>query len=463
MEGRDLSSWKEIADYFGVSVRTVQHWEEERGLPVRRLPGGGRGRVFGRISELEEWKRSCVLPPGDAAGGPGDEPSAQGDETQSSGVPQPPGPAAAIKTSFTARSILINALRIALILAVAVPASFLYFRRGKPTQWRVEQATLIALDARSHELWRQVFDRPLEPAAYEQSANNGSLPRFSDLDDDGDPELLFPCRPIDRGTDGALICYSSKGKEKWRFAAGGAVRSQGGEAFDPIFDVRNFAVMVNGADHQKSLLVVSTHSLYYPTQVALLSGNGTVLRQYWHSGHIGGQKQTLRVIDFNGDGREEVYLCGVTNGYRQATLVVLDPEGFEGAASDVRGVQLQGFPPGKEMARILFPRGCMNRVSHEYNNALAMDFTDRSLIVHVSELVGATPRLDVHVFFSLGPDLSLRGFGVGDRFEALHEEFRQQGKLDHAFAPAELDTFHNLKYLTRPPPPIPNSTARDAN
>jgi hypothetical protein len=102
----------------------------------------------------------------------------------------------------------------------------------------------------------------------------------------------------------------------------------------------------------------------------------------------------------------------------------------------------------------------MNRVSHEYNNALAMDFTDRSLVVHISELVGATPRLDVHVYFNLGPDLSLRGFGVGDRFESSHEELHGQGKLDHAFTAAELDTFHNLTYLTRPPPSVSNSAAR---
>lgn len=453
MEGRqDLSAWKEIADYFGVSVRTVQHWEEERGLPVRRLPGGGRGRVFARISELEEWKQSFGLAAGEKDGVPGSPPPAGQDDARSLiGALQPIDPPPGIRTSLTARSVLLSMLRITLILAVALPAGYLYFRRGKPAHWRVENDTLIVLDARNHELWRKAVGEPLEPAAYDPATNHGSLARILDLDEDGDPELLFPYRPIDRGVNGALICYSSAGNEKWRFAAGSEVRNQSGESFDPIFDVRNFAVVTHGANHEKSLLVVSTHCLYYPAQVALLSSNGALLRQYWHSGHIGGQKEALRVIDFNGDGREEIYLCGVSNGYRQATLVVLDPESFEGSASEVRGVRLQGFPAAKEMARILFPRGCMNRVYHEYNNALAMDFTDRSLVVHISELVGETPRLDVHVFFNLGPDLTLHGFGVGDRFEASHEMLHRQKKLDHAFAPAELDAFHNLTYLIRPP------------
>jgi phage terminase Nu1 subunit (DNA packaging protein) len=34
-----LSSWKDIANHFGKSVRTVQRWELKRGLPVRRPDG----------------------------------------------------------------------------------------------------------------------------------------------------------------------------------------------------------------------------------------------------------------------------------------------------------------------------------------------------------------------------------------------------------------------------------------
>ena len=35
-----LDSWKEIANYLQRTVRTVQRWEQTRGLPVYRLPGG---------------------------------------------------------------------------------------------------------------------------------------------------------------------------------------------------------------------------------------------------------------------------------------------------------------------------------------------------------------------------------------------------------------------------------------
>jgi len=54
---RELNSWKEIATFLGVNVRTAQKWEQERHLPVHRLPGG-RGRVAADIPALEAWKRT---------------------------------------------------------------------------------------------------------------------------------------------------------------------------------------------------------------------------------------------------------------------------------------------------------------------------------------------------------------------------------------------------------------------
>jgi TolB-like protein len=53
-----LGSWKEIAGYLGRDVRTVQRWARARHLPVHRLPGGRRPRVFSLRSEIDLWLRS---------------------------------------------------------------------------------------------------------------------------------------------------------------------------------------------------------------------------------------------------------------------------------------------------------------------------------------------------------------------------------------------------------------------
>jgi len=57
-EDKRFDSWKEIASFLGRDVRTVRRWEDERGLPVRRVPGEGRRTIFAYQSEIEAWLRA---------------------------------------------------------------------------------------------------------------------------------------------------------------------------------------------------------------------------------------------------------------------------------------------------------------------------------------------------------------------------------------------------------------------
>jgi tetratricopeptide (TPR) repeat protein len=50
-----LNGWKEIGGYVCRDIRTVERWEKQRGLPVRRVPGAGRATVYALTSELDEW------------------------------------------------------------------------------------------------------------------------------------------------------------------------------------------------------------------------------------------------------------------------------------------------------------------------------------------------------------------------------------------------------------------------
>ena len=54
-----LNSWKEIAAYLDRGVRTVQRWEQELGLPVRRITKSDRGPVFAYRAELDLWLAKC--------------------------------------------------------------------------------------------------------------------------------------------------------------------------------------------------------------------------------------------------------------------------------------------------------------------------------------------------------------------------------------------------------------------
>ncbi len=57
LDGRLLNSWKEIAAYLGRGVRTVQRYERDLGLPVRRPQGKSHSAVIALTAELDEWLR----------------------------------------------------------------------------------------------------------------------------------------------------------------------------------------------------------------------------------------------------------------------------------------------------------------------------------------------------------------------------------------------------------------------
>lgn len=50
-----LSGWKDIASYLGKGVRTVQRYEEDMRLPVRRPAGKARASVLATKADLDAW------------------------------------------------------------------------------------------------------------------------------------------------------------------------------------------------------------------------------------------------------------------------------------------------------------------------------------------------------------------------------------------------------------------------
>ena len=54
-----LNSWKDIANYLGRGVRTVQRWEVQLHLPVRRLHLHSRSSVTALKSDIDGWLRQA--------------------------------------------------------------------------------------------------------------------------------------------------------------------------------------------------------------------------------------------------------------------------------------------------------------------------------------------------------------------------------------------------------------------
>src|SRR5262245_37596657 len=123
--GRTLESWKEIAAYLGRDVTTVQRWERQEGLPVRRLQHSRRGSVYAYTTELDAWRssRERSRPGGEALS-----------HTQ-------PGPTAAESPAFRVAPIVM----VVLVVVATVGAFIMWRGRGASSSTPPANLVVVAI------------------------------------------------------------------------------------------------------------------------------------------------------------------------------------------------------------------------------------------------------------------------------------------------------------------------------
>ncbi len=367
----ELCSWKEIAAYLGVSVKAAQLWEQQRGMPVRRLPGP-RGQVRAMVTELEAWKSSCP--------------------EEAEVVVAPPVPLNWRK----------GALRwgaVALVAAVTGLVAIFVLMRPVIASVRLETDALVAVDKKGNILWRESFGQlGLQPYQL-----NEQKVWFGDIDGDGRREILFipipaSAKPYDKSIP--ILCLNEAGQEIWRYTASKHIR-RGEHEYDNFYIAKQFAIV------GKNIILSSHHGLYYPTQIAVLDPKGKLLREYWHPGHL------PTILPGTYRGKSVAFLAGVNNLRRMATIVALDPEKLSGSAMEGEQPSFIGMKAGVEEARILLPRSKLFPES-PYSVATNLVASNLGLTAHVREnfVVGFEPTITFH----FGRDLTITGVTPSDDF-----------------------------------------------
>jgi hypothetical protein len=327
-----------------------------------------------------------------------------------------------------------------IVLVVAIAAWVRWFRVGPPAVSRIDGNTLVVLDAQGHEAWWYTLDGPArEPGMRKPSVANAIW--FGDIDGDGKIETVFQHeRPGGDSNSDELLCFLESGELSWRFVPGARV-STGADVFDKPYRLRGIQLVRLGSGRGLALVVAAAHHLYHPAQVALLSPQGKLLREYWHSGHLG----TMIASELPGSGRDLIYLGGAANGYERATLVALDPLEFDGASREENAdYQLRGFRPAREVARLLFNQTRLAKPLAPFNIISALQKEGDSLVAGSAEVPSCVVDC-AFVMYRLSPSLEIRKAVLTDSYYPYL--FRVTGRQEQ-LTPADHAALLNVRHLT---------------
>ncbi len=413
-----LSSWKEIASYLNCDERTCRRWELNFGLPVHRMEGTQKSRVYAYTHELDAWRSERLNGITDKKG------------KESAGT---------ITHRVSAPKMLLWILP---PLAVAIAAAIFLLRPspGQPADFRIQGSKLIILDEKGKELWdfdtglpnleleeayRERFQIPVWSVEYARS-----LPPFlvmKDINQDGQAEVLFStqAKPDHRSGEGDLYCFSAKGKQLWHHKVGREVEF-GGRAYSADYRIIGFVPLDYDENGNLEIILYAFHSPHSPTQLLIYNSNGNLVGEFTNWGRM----YDFLVHDLDGDGRKELLVSGQNDEYGKGCLIVFDPAQVSGCSPQSVESPGPGLEPGSEKYYLLFPRTDVDQTLHPLPEGMIdIDLLQNGRI----QLVSSTSNL----FFELDLELRLQDVKGSDTFRLKHRELKAAGKissvLDNAY------------------------------
>lgn len=313
----------------------------------------------------------------------------------------------------------------------------------QPRSGRLDGKVLRIMDVAGKELWSKAFPQGFGPDSYYEK-DTGTRIWFADLEGKGHTSVLFSYLPAPDAQphSSTLICYSDRGKERWRWNPGKKLPE-----VDEPSTYRTFSVgILKATDREPSRIVVLSNLDPWwggPSQVAVLNSSGHTVSEYWHSGGL----RDMALADVDGDGTEEIVVTGNAHTYdAQATLVVLDANRVSGASKEVQPeFQLHNMGIAQEKYRLLFPRSDLNRDSFQFNLATEPVLDHGNLRIKVLEClapVGCPIQYEFDKDFHL-----IAAYPADEEFGQAHDRLYQNGKDAHRIRDEERAAFLKVRCL----------------
>ena len=411
-DGQRLNGWKEIAAHLGKSVRTVQRWEREYQLPIRRIGRDGGEIVFAFQNEIDAW-------------------SARNGRLRESDR-EPETVVVQIQTRRYRR------LTAAIVLAlVASGAAYFTTARdplvtGQAVAARIQYRTLVALSESGRQLWSRELDFEPSASAYLNFVDEafGMKPiRVVDLDKDGTNEIVMWIVPVGvKGLQGYRV-FNSDGTLRYAMEPSDRVIFGSEEFVGPWTVFRMF--VLDNPDGSRSIWTAFIHSLWFPTLLLEVDSAGRIKSRYWSNGYIE-QVEVARLGD-----RWRVAVAATHNDTRGASLALFDYGKVAGSAPATQSrFQCRTCASGGPDVFLVLPRQCIAEAFAGQAAAQQIKFDDRG---RVFLFAGEGPRnaggdFGAGIWYTIEPEIEKSSFQLAVSSAFLHNRLENEGRLNHPFS-----------------------------
>lgn len=412
-----LDSWKEIAAFIRRDERTAMRWAARQGMPVHRVPGGKRGRVFSSRKEISEWL------------------GRQGDGTLTEAPDAKAEPPSA------------GSLRWAYIIAAVLGASALFVytvafhaRESRGVGTSLVTHVTFTSDAvvgwhGNRQLWAHEFSRPLVTDLWGPAKTLSAFVRILDLDH-GKKRVVVLVAPFhlqpnpDSLIETDVDCFSNRGKLLWSYVPHREFQFGRNELGGP-WDLS--ALYVSEIGTQPSLWVAEGHYLWGNTFVAEIdprTGHATI--RFVNTGvlYALNEVKTPRAT----------YLVagGFNNEYSAGILAVINENKPFAVSPQTPGTRHQcvSCGPGVPDEYFVFPRTEINRIEGVYQDPVTLiTVGDGQIEAHKAEALG-TANANTIYLFRTSPAIQPVSLRYDSSYDILYRHFEREGKFRQSLADA---------------------------
>ncbi len=419
-----LDSWKDIAAYLRRDVRTAIRWEKEKGLPVRRVPGGQRKAVFAYTAELDSW----LTQEGPLAQGTTPEGLRNGSGAQigpiSTFIPE-----AGFRKSRLRYQVLVAAATLSVLLFLFLGPRSRASQPRFPVRVDFTLNAVQAFDDRDHLLWTHTFPGTLNAASTARTLTD--LSRIGDFRGKGDREVLVVA-PLHVGlnaedpTQAQVDLFSSRGELLWSYIPQGRFQFGKHELSGPwmVGDI-----FVSSTSGKPQIWLAVMHLVWGNSFVVNLDpATGKDTLRFVNTG-------TIRALNEMRTPRADLLLVGGFNNESDTgSLAAIDESKLFAASPQSQDSRHKclSCPPGDPDYYFVFPRSEINQLQQAHDDpVIELHVTGDQIEVRKKELTAENGPQTIYLLRAEG-GLGVISLRFESTYDMLHRKLERQGKISHS-------------------------------